>query len=89
MAGFLSIKVQILVLAPSLQPSALQAEALQLDVLETEDLRLIYLDPLQTYLVPHTAHFRYLPCAFAVFTKVGRSHVRGSEWTCSLGLSIR
>jgi hypothetical protein len=32
-----------------------QADALALSVLETEDLRLFYIDPLQTYLVPHTA----------------------------------
>lgn len=31
------------------------AASIDMDVLETEDLRLFYLDPLQTYLVPHTA----------------------------------
>jgi hypothetical protein len=35
--------------------AALKAESLEMSVLETEDLRLFYLDPLQTYLVPHTA----------------------------------
>jgi hypothetical protein len=29
------------------------AEPFRLDVLETEDLRLLYIDPVQTYLVPH------------------------------------
>ena len=29
------------------------AESFQLDMLETEDLRLLYFDPLQTYLTPH------------------------------------
>lgn len=29
------------------------AAAIELDVLETEDLRLLYIDPFQTYLVPH------------------------------------
>jgi hypothetical protein len=35
--------------------TSLRAEPLYMNVLETEDLRLFYLDPLQTYLVPHTA----------------------------------
>ena len=33
----------------------LHADSIDMDVFETEDLRLYYLDPLQTYLVPHTA----------------------------------
>jgi len=32
-----------------------RAAPLEMNVLETKDLRLFYLDPLQTYLVPHTA----------------------------------
>lgn len=35
--------------------SPLQADSLAMDVLETGELRLIYLDPVQTYLVPHSA----------------------------------
>jgi hypothetical protein len=46
----------LLIIACSPGPiRSLQAEPLYLDVLETEDLRLYYIDPLQTYLVPHTA----------------------------------
>ncbi len=33
--------------------SALRADSFVFDVLETDELRLLYLDPLQTYLVPH------------------------------------
>jgi len=33
--------------------STVQAQSLELDVLETDDLFLLYSDPLQTYLVPH------------------------------------
>ena len=36
------------------QPPLL-AGSFEMDVLETKDLRLLYLDPLQTYLVPHAA----------------------------------
>ncbi len=32
-----------------------RAASFQLDLLETEELRLLYFDPLQTYLTPHTA----------------------------------
>ena len=45
--------VQILILLPF--NASLQADSLEMSVLETEELRLFYLDPLQTYLVPHTA----------------------------------
>jgi hypothetical protein len=33
--------------------SVVQSASLQLDVVETEDIRLVYVDPFQTYLVPH------------------------------------
>jgi hypothetical protein len=36
-------------------PSQVAADPFVLDVLETDDLRLLYFDPLQTYLVPHVA----------------------------------
>ena len=42
-------------LAALLLGAETRAEGLDLDVLETDDLRLIYLDPFQTYLVPHAA----------------------------------
>ena len=42
-------------LAALLPGAEARAESLDLDVLETDDLRLIYLDPFQTYLVPHAA----------------------------------
>jgi hypothetical protein len=42
-------------LAAMLVGAGAGAESLDLDVLETDDLRLIYLDPFQTYLVPHAA----------------------------------
>ena len=32
-----------------------RAQSFEMDVIETEDLRLLYIDPLQTYLTPHTA----------------------------------
>ena len=32
-----------------------QAQTFEMDVMETEDLRLLYFDPFQTYLVPHAA----------------------------------
>ena len=42
-------------LAASLGCNPAMAESLELDVLETDNLRLIYIDPFQTYLVPHVA----------------------------------
>lgn len=36
-----------------LQPGTGLADSLNLSVVETDDLRLVYVDPLQTYLVPH------------------------------------
>ena len=35
--------------------AAVRADPFIMDVLETDDLRLLYFDPLQTYLVPHVA----------------------------------
>jgi hypothetical protein len=46
--------VLIIVLNFTIWPPLL-ADSLEMNVLETNDLRLFYLDPLQTYLVPHTA----------------------------------
>ena len=53
LARLKSSLILLLVLLPFNVP--LQADELAMDVLETEDLRLLYLDPLQTFLVPHTA----------------------------------
>lgn len=38
-----------------LHPAAGAAESFSLDLLETDDLRLLYVDPVQTYLTPHVA----------------------------------
>ena len=38
-----------------LMAGARGAESFELDTIETEDMRLLYIDPLQTYLTPHTA----------------------------------
>ena len=43
------------VLAAGATLATARSEAVELDVLETEDLRLLYLHPFQTYLVPHVA----------------------------------
>ena len=40
-------------LTVALSSGTVRADPFVLDVLETEDLRLLYFDPLQTYLVPH------------------------------------
>ncbi len=48
-AGGLFLIVTLLLASPVL------ADGLDLDVIETDDLRLIYVDPFQTYLVPHVA----------------------------------
>ena len=45
----------ILLLPPLLACRTSLADTMQLDVLETEDLKLLYFDPVLTYLVPHTA----------------------------------
>jgi hypothetical protein len=39
----------------ALASTTLRADPFILDVLETDDLRLLYFDPTQTYLVPHVA----------------------------------
>jgi len=41
------------VLAAMLQVATVSADPFELDMIETEDLRLLYLDPFQTYLTPH------------------------------------
>ncbi len=46
-------KLLLIVLACCLLPTRAFAEAFELDVVETEDLRLLYLDPFQTHLVPY------------------------------------
>ncbi len=43
------------VLAACLSCAAVQAEEFEMDLLETENLRLLYFDPLTTYLTPHVA----------------------------------
>ena len=40
-------------LALVLVTGVLRADPFVLDVIETDELRLLYFDPLQTYLVPH------------------------------------
>jgi hypothetical protein len=47
-----SIRIAVLVLAVlRIDPAA--ADSFEMDVVETEDLRLLYFDPFQTYLTPH------------------------------------
>jgi len=41
-----------------------QADPFEMDVLETEDVRLLYFDPVQTYLVPHMARSFHNSLAF-------------------------
>ena len=42
-------------LSVALVSGVVRADPFVLDVMETDDLRLLYIDPLQTYLVPHVA----------------------------------
>ena len=51
-------------LAVAFFPCVVRADPFIMDVLETDDLRLIYFDPLQTYLVPHVARSFHNSLAF-------------------------
>ena len=44
----------ILMFVAMLQFNPAHAESFEMDMIETEDLRLLYFDPFQTYLTPHT-----------------------------------
>ena len=64
------IQAAVLAIAPkialglALCGSEVQAQSFELDVLETEDMKLIYSDPLQTYLVPHVVRSFHNSMAF-------------------------
>jgi hypothetical protein len=45
-------RIGVLVFSLAVMPVAV-AESVQFDVLETDDLRLLYFDPMQTYITPH------------------------------------
>jgi hypothetical protein len=53
-----------LFLAAGLLVGAREVQAFEMDMLETADLRLLYLDPLQTYLTPHVARSFHNSLAF-------------------------
>ena len=47
-------RVFVLIFALVMAPKTV-AESVVFDLLETDDLRLLYFDPMQTYLTPHVA----------------------------------